>query len=95
MYFTTFAAVCTKFFLLALLLQFCSTVIADEAHESSEAGIPGMNVSTATRTNGEQGDLYSLPSYVNLSEHSGTMMAHIILMTVAWVFALPIGMNRL
>jgi len=30
-------------------------------------------------------------SYFRYSEHSGLMMAHIFLMTIAWVFALPIG----
>ncbi len=30
-------------------------------------------------------------SYFRYGEHSGLMMAHIFLMTIAWVFVLPIG----
>ena len=30
-------------------------------------------------------------SYFQYGEHSGWIMAHIILMTIAWVFILPIG----
>ena len=30
-------------------------------------------------------------SYFSLSEHSGTMYAHIFLMTLAWAVILPIG----
>ena len=32
------------------------------------------------------------PTYFTHSPYSGLMLAHIILMTVAWVFVLPIGM---
>lgn len=32
-----------------------------------------------------------LPSYVHHPEHRGTLLMHIALMTLAWVFVLPIG----
>lgn len=32
-------------------------------------------------------------SYFTYSDYSGLMMAHIILMTVGWLFVLPIGME--
>lgn len=32
-----------------------------------------------------------LPSYVHHPEHKGSLLMHIILMTMAWVFVLPLG----
>jgi len=94
MFLTTFTTIRAKFVVAALLVQFCSKVIANEGHEAHEAGVPGMDMSKETSPKGGKSDLYSLPSYIDLSEHSGVMMAHIILMIVAWVFALPIGKNH-
>ncbi len=34
------------------------------------------------------------PAYFGLPEHSGLMYAHIALMTLAWVFMLPVGKNH-
>jgi len=31
------------------------------------------------------------PSYFQYGEHSGLIVAHILLMTIGWVFVLPIG----
>lgn len=31
-------------------------------------------------------------NYFRLTEHSGLMLAHIVIMTISWVFVLPIGM---
>lgn len=31
------------------------------------------------------------PTYFSLSDHSGLMYAHICLMTLSWVFVLPVG----
>jgi len=36
-------------------------------------------------------DVSGPPSYFQYGEHSGLMVAHIVLMTIAWVFVLPVG----
>lgn len=38
-----------------------------------------------------QPDPELLPSYVHHPDHRGTLLMHIALMTLAWVFVLPIG----
>jgi len=37
---------------------------------------------------------YWEPSYAGLSAHSSWMLGHIVLMTLAWFFILPIGEHR-
>jgi hypothetical protein len=34
-------------------------------------------------------------TYFNYGEHSGLLLAHILLMTIGWVFVLPIGKKLL
>lgn len=87
--------VCTQVIVAALALQLAFSVVAREDGESHEAGKAGTDVAKGLPSNSRQGDLYSMPSYAGLSEHSGMMMAHIILMVIAWVFVLPIGMTFL
>ena len=39
----------------------------------------------------DQINVYNLPSYAGYNIHKNLILAHIVLMVLAWVFALPIG----
>lgn len=71
----------------AVLLQ-CSTLILAHGHDDN--GAEKMDGKHAAEGMIED-DLWGLPSYSQLSAHSGMMLAHIILMVLAWFFILPIG----
>ena len=36
-------------------------------------------------------DPYDMPSYAGLDQHHGAILAHIVLMMLAWVVILPLG----
>ena len=38
-------------------------------------------------------DLFDQPSYSGLSQHSGMLLAHVVLMVLAWMFVLPLGQS--
>ena len=63
-------------------------------HGDENGGMQGMDMleSGPVRLTDENGvDLYDVPSYAGLSAHSSWMLAHILLMVLAWFFILPIG----
>ena len=81
--------------LLVLLFALTASAHEDETHMAADmdmematagAGMPlGATTSNAT--------LEVPPSYFRYPEHTHLILAHIALMTIAWVFVLPIGMN--
>lgn len=83
--------------LLVLLFALTASAHEDETHMAADmdmdmemvtagAGMPlGATTSNAT--------LAVPPSYFRHPEHSHLILAHIALVTIAWVFVLPIGMN--
>jgi hypothetical protein len=83
-----------KFVILAgvVLLGFTSSVVAHghEEHEGMNMDMGGTSNSSpvATATNGAMAEP---ASYFQLTEHTALMFAHILLMTIGWVFVLPIG----
>lgn len=79
----------------AVLLQFSSAVLAHSHDEGAVDDMGGMKMGDGhlNQTAGED-EWYTTPSYSGLSEHSGILLAHIILMVLAWFFILPIGTSR-
>jgi hypothetical protein len=81
--------------LLVLLFALTASAHGDETHMAADmdmdmtnagAGVPlGATPSNAT--------LEVPSSYFRHPEYSHLILAHIALMTIAWVFVLPIGMN--
>lgn len=78
-----------------LIFALTASAHGDESHMAADmdmgmtttgAGVP----SSATPSNAT---LAVPPSYFRHPEHSHLIIAHIALMTIAWVFVLPIGMN--
>ena len=56
----------------------------------------GMNVGSAHASAGtDEVDKYALPSYAGLDKHSNMILAHIVIMVLAWFFILPIGKSKL
>ncbi|KIV82089.1 hypothetical protein PV11_04223 [Exophiala sideris] len=74
----------------AVLLRLAALTLAhgDDAH--SEGDMSGMDIAKAPSGDGLP-DYYAMPSYAGLGMHGNMMMAHIILMVLAWFFILPIG----
>jgi hypothetical protein len=62
----------------------------NQAHGTAE--VERSTSGNATSNDATQGDLYILPNYAGLSEHTSMILAHIIFMTMAWFLVLPIGM---
>ena len=76
----------------AALFQLASAVAAHghDEHGSKDMGDMKMDAEHHA-AGGDEVDLYALPSYSGLSAHSSMMLAHIVLMILAWFFILPIG----
>ena len=75
----------------AFLLGLASVAVAhghdDNRMDMAEPALPRPTLASA----GNATTQADVQTYFRYSEHSGLLMAHIILMTVAWVFVLPIG----
>ncbi|RMD39335.1 hypothetical protein DV735_g5792, partial [Chaetothyriales sp. CBS 134920] len=70
----------------AALLQLVSTVVAHGGSaEHSDNGGMDMHTQVGNST------VVFIPSYGGLEKHSRMILAHIMLMILAWVFVLPIG----
>lgn len=69
------------------LLGISSIVIAHGHDEGMSMAEPEMGRPTLAVT----ANVTVEPTYFTCDEHSGLMMAHILLMIVAWVFVLPIS----
>ncbi len=78
----------------ALLLSLLSLVAAhgDEGMEGTHSAMKmgGMHNSTPTA---QIDHLLTLPSYAGRDTHTGSILAHIVLESVAWFFVLPVGMQ--
>lgn len=73
----------------ALLLRLASIAEAHGHDEnmSMDMGEPAMSRPTVAQASGSSDP----QTYYQYGEHPGLIMAHILLMTIAWVFILPIG----
>ena len=67
-------------------LLFGATSIVS-AHGLDEGKIMDMGNASATMASQDA----ESPTYFHHAEHAGLMTAHIILMTIAWGFILPVG----
>ncbi|KAA8566256.1 hypothetical protein EYC84_008856 [Monilinia fructicola] len=77
----------------SILLGFASLI---SAHGDDEPGMDmGMQMSSAATATAAAAMNYTVEaeslSYFQHSEHGGLMVAHIVLMTIGWVFVLPIS----
>jgi Domain of unknown function (DUF2427) len=73
----------------AALLGLASVAVAHSHDEdmNMDMGDPATSRPTITAA----ANVAAPSTYFRYGEHSGLMMAHIFLMTIAWVFVLPIG----
>ncbi|KAI1619742.1 hypothetical protein EDD37DRAFT_570458 [Exophiala viscosa] len=74
----------------AVLLQLAALTLAhgDDGHPEGDMG--GMEKAEAPSRHGLS-DYYAMPSYAGLDMHGNMMLAHIVLMVLAWFFILPVG----
>jgi hypothetical protein len=78
----------------AVLLQLYSSVAAhghDAVVEAHKMGDMDMGEASSQPLNDPE--WYTMPSYSTLSSHSNMMMAHIVVMLLAWFMVLPLGMT--
>ena len=75
-----------------VLLGLISSVVAhDSKHDDTNMEMGGMPMLRPTIAAATNGTVVEPASYFQLKEHTGLMFAHILLMTIGWVFVLPIG----
>jgi len=73
----------------AILLGLTSVAVAHGHDEDMNMNMGESSITHPTMTSGAN---VTLPeTYFRYGEHSGLLAAHIFLMTIAWVFILPIG----
>jgi hypothetical protein len=72
-----------------LLLALASAAVAHDHDDDMEisSSMPDMLRPTLAASS----DVPAPETYFNYGEHAGFMTAHILLMTISWVFILPIG----
>jgi hypothetical protein len=75
----------------AVLLHLSYTALA-HGHDESDDVMDGMKMDK--KPQGDLPEWYTMDSYFGLSDHSGLILAHIVLMVLAWFFILPIGASR-
>lgn len=76
----------------AVLLYLSSAVLAHGHDELVRGGIDGMKMGVGNLSNvPDADDWYYMDSYSTLSTHTKVMVAHVVLMVLAWFFILPIG----
>lgn len=71
-----------------LLLGLAAQAIAHGGDHHGEA--PAMDMNMGADDGAEKPDYP--PSYFDHPDHKAFVYAHIVLMTLSWVFALPVGM---
>lgn len=76
-----------------VLLGFISSVVAHahDEHEDMKMDMGGMSDSRLAITTVVNGTIAGPASYFQLQEHTGLVFTHILLMTLGWVFVLPIS----
>lgn len=83
-----------KFVALAVAVLLGLASVA-EAHGHDEDISMDMGEPTMSRPTIAQASGSSKPqTYFQFGEHSGLIMAHILLMAISWVFVLPIGKKK-
>lgn len=74
----------------AVLLRLAALTLAHGDDEHCEGDMCGMEKPKTPSDDGLP-DYYAMPSYAGLGMHGKMMLAHIVLMVLAWFFILPIG----
>ena len=76
----------------AAVLLHLTTLATGHGHDSSmDIGITKPNITGPAHSSSIADDVWNTASYVELGERSTSMLAHVILMILAWLFVLPIG----
>ncbi|RMZ82261.1 hypothetical protein DV738_g1905, partial [Chaetothyriales sp. CBS 135597] len=78
----------------AALLQLASTVVAHGGppdHSVKDGMDMRMGAGNSTAMHAGNSTVIDIPSYGGLEKHSRMILAHIVLMILAWFFILPIG----
>jgi hypothetical protein len=76
----------------AVLLDLVSVALAHGHEEDAAMEMSGsMNASKISLPHIYNSTEMGLPNYFRHTEYSGLMLLHIVLMSIAWVFVLPLG----
>lgn len=76
----------------AAVLLHLTALAAGHGHDSGmDMGITKPNISRTAHTSFIADEVWNTASYVELGERSTSMLAHVVLMILAWFFVLPIG----
>lgn len=76
----------------AVVLGYVASAVAHGSEpENINMDMGGMSMARPTIAAATNGTMAEPASYFQLKEHTGLMFAHILLMTLGWVFVLPIG----
>jgi hypothetical protein len=77
----------------AVLLDLLSVALAHSHDEDASMKMgTGMNLSEVSPLHIYNSTEMGPPSYFRHTEYSGLMLLHIVLMSTAWIFVLPLGM---
>lgn len=76
-----------------VLLGFISSAVAHghDENEDMNMDMGGMSSTKPTIPTSSSGAMAEPASYFQLKEHTGLIFAHILLMTIGWVFVLPLS----
>ena len=75
-----------------VLLDIVSVALAQSHDEDASMKMgTSMNLSDASRPHIYNSTEMGPPSYFRHTEYSGLMLLHIVLMSIAWIFVLPLG----
>jgi hypothetical protein len=76
----------------AVLLGLATAAVAHGHDENMNMDMGEASMARPTLATVVNGTNAAPESYFRYGEHAGLMAAHILLMTVAWIFVLPIGL---
>lgn len=76
---------------IAALLLLCLSIATAHGHDSK--GSTAFAPSNSSETHGlpSEGPKLEAISYFAYGEHTGSMLGHVVSMTIAWFFVLPMG----
>lgn len=80
-----------KLVAIALLWGLVSVANAHDHAKGGNMEMGGSEISRPVLATASPADIHDPQTYFQYGEHSGLMVAHIVLMTFAWIFILPIG----
>lgn len=77
---------------IAAVLLHLTTTAAGHGHDSTmDMGTMKPNSTAPAHSSFIAHDVWTIASYAGLGEHLSSLVAHVVLMALAWLFILPTG----